>query len=98
VLEDTRPATPDEQSAAATFALKREVEELRIKVRILEARRSEDQERLKSVEAKALEADALRAARVKLQGLSLHHCKRAKLISQPNSKNSNHQSPPTYDP
>jgi len=67
-MEDARPATPDEHGSSATFALKRELEELRIKVRILETRRSEDQDRLKAMEAKALEADALRAARVKLQG------------------------------
>jgi len=59
-----------EESSIAVFAQKRELDELRIKVRLLEGRRSEDQERLKVMEAKASEADALRAARVKLQGMS----------------------------
>jgi dynactin 1 len=52
----------------AVFAQKRELDELRIKVRLLEGRRAEDQERMKVMEAKAAEADTLRAARVKLQG------------------------------
>lgn len=68
--EAVRPASPDKESAAAAFALKRELEELRIKVRLLESRRSEDQERIKGLESKAGEADALRAARVKLQSES----------------------------
>lgn len=39
-------------------------------MRILENRRIEDQERIKVMEARAAEADTLRAARVKLQGRS----------------------------
>lgn len=48
--------------------LKHELEELRIKVRILEGRKVEDQDRIRSLEMKAAEADTLRSARVKLQG------------------------------
>lgn len=44
------------------------MEELRIKIKILENRRSDDQEKIKNLEAKVGEADSLRAARVKLQG------------------------------
>jgi dynactin 1 len=61
-------APVEQESAGVAFAQKREVEELRIKVRLLEGRRSEDQERIKALESKVGEADALRAARVKLQG------------------------------
>lgn len=50
------------------FAQKRELEELRIKIRILENRKVEDQERIKQLESRVTEADTLRAARVKLQG------------------------------
>ncbi|WWD18419.1 hypothetical protein CI109_102869 [Kwoniella shandongensis] len=65
----SRPSSPekDQHATPATFAQKRELEELRIKVRILENRKHEDQERIKSLESKAGEADTLRAARVKLQ-------------------------------
>lgn len=66
--EPARAPTPDRESTATNFAQKREVEELKIKIRILENRRNEDQERIKSLEGKVGEADALRAARVKLQG------------------------------
>lgn len=63
-----RAPTPNAESSTAVFAQKMELDELRIKVRILENRRAEDQERIKSMEARAAEADTLRAARVKLQG------------------------------
>jgi dynactin 1 len=65
-----RAQTPSgvEESSIAVFAQKRELDELRIKVRLLEGRRMEDQEKIKVMEAKAAEADTLRAARVKLQG------------------------------
>ena len=49
---------------------KREIDELRIRLRILENRKAEDQERIKMLEAKVGEADILRSARVKLQGVS----------------------------
>jgi dynactin 1 len=65
-----RAETPDKESAGAIFGQKRELDELRIKVRLLESRRAEDQDRIKSMEARAAEADTLRAARVKLQGMS----------------------------
>lgn len=65
-----RAETPDQESAGAVFGQKRELDELRIKVRLLESRRAEDQDRIKSMEARAAEADTLRAARVKLQGTS----------------------------
>ena len=64
-----RAPTPDTESAAALFAQKRELEEMKIKMRLLETRRAEDQDRIKSLESKVGEADALRAARVKLQGV-----------------------------
>jgi len=57
----------DKEASAASFASKRELEELRIKARILENRKTEDQDRIKSLEVKVGEADTLRAARVKLQ-------------------------------
>jgi dynactin 1 len=65
-----RAQTPSgvEEASIAVFAQKRELDELRIKVRLLEGRRMEDQEKIKVMEAKAAEADTLRAARVKLQG------------------------------
>jgi dynactin 1 len=65
-----RAQTPSgvEEASIAVFAQKRELDELRIKVRLLEGRRAEDQEKIKVMEAKAAEADTLRAARVKLQG------------------------------
>ncbi|KAK8858530.1 hypothetical protein IAR55_002757 [Kwoniella newhampshirensis] len=65
----TRPSSPEMENhtTASVFTQKRELEELRIKVRILENRRHEDQERMKSLESRANEADTLRAARVKLQ-------------------------------
>jgi hypothetical protein len=67
--DSRRAPTPDkEATTAALFAQKREMEEMKIKMRILESRRAEDQERIKSLESKVGEADALRAARVKLQG------------------------------
>ncbi|WVQ96736.1 hypothetical protein IAU59_003843 [Kwoniella sp. CBS 9459] len=62
----SRPASP-EKDAAANFAQKRELDELRIKIRIMENRKHEDQERIKSLESRVGEADTLRAARVKLQ-------------------------------
>ncbi|KAI9631947.1 dynein associated protein-domain-containing protein [Dioszegia hungarica] len=62
-----RAPTPAEESASAAFVLKHELEELRIKVRILEGRKVEDQDRIRSLETKAAEADTLRSARVKLQ-------------------------------
>nr|XP_019012815.1 dynactin 1 [Kwoniella pini CBS 10737]OCF51596.1 dynactin 1 [Kwoniella pini CBS 10737] len=49
------------------FTQKRELEELRIKIRILENKKHEDQERIKVLESRVGEADTLRAARVKLQ-------------------------------
>lgn len=52
------------------FAQKRELEELRIKVRLLETRRNEDQERIKSLEKVSNDADQLHAVRAKLQGES----------------------------
>lgn len=47
---------------------KRELDELRIKTRILESRRAEDQERMRDLEVRAEEAETLKAARGKLQG------------------------------
>lgn len=64
----SRAPTPSAESASAAFALKHELEELRIKVRILEGRKVEDHDKIRSLEVKAAEADTLRSARVKLQG------------------------------
>ncbi|KAK4685386.1 dynactin 1, partial [Tremellales sp. Uapishka_1] len=61
----SRSPSPDKD--ASVFAHKRELEELRIKIRILENRKVEDAEKIKTLEAKVGEADILRAARVKLQ-------------------------------
>jgi dynactin 1 len=83
-----------EESSIAVFAQKRELDELRIEVRLLEGRRMEDQEKIKVMEAKAAEADTLRAARVKLQGTSLISLqgKQGKGVDKkPNSKNSKPQ-------
>lgn len=55
------------------FAQKRELEELRIKVRLLETRRNEDQERINHLEKVSNDADQLHAVRAKLQSeLMLH--------------------------
>ncbi|WRT67723.1 uncharacterized protein IL334_004695 [Kwoniella shivajii] len=56
-----------EKDIAASFTHKRELEELKIKIKILENRKHEDQEKIKTLEGRAGEADTLRAARVKLQ-------------------------------
>ena len=69
--QPSRASSPDRDLSAASLATKRELEELRIKVRILENRKSDDQERVKALESKVGEADTMRAARVKLQGQSL---------------------------
>lgn len=60
--------------------LKREVEELRIKLRILEARKVEDQERIKALETKAADGDAMRAARGKLQSMILFYAHESTLL------------------
>ncbi|WVN86516.1 uncharacterized protein L203_101680 [Cryptococcus depauperatus CBS 7841] len=49
------------------LAQKKELEELRIRVRVLENKKTEDQERIKSLEDRVEEADVSRAARAKLQ-------------------------------
>lgn len=69
------------ESSAIGFTSKRELEELRIKIRILENRKTEDQERIRSLEAKVGEADTLRAARVKLQGE--YHYRRQVFVDDP---------------
>jgi dynactin 1 len=45
----------------------RELEDLRIKIRVLEGRRAEDAERIKTLEAKALEAETDAQAKEKLR-------------------------------
>lgn len=45
----------------------REVEDLRIKIRVLEGRRAEDAERIKTLESKALEAETDAQAKEKLR-------------------------------
>lgn len=52
------------------MAQKRELEELRIKIRILENKKHEDQEKIRDLETRVGEADSLKAARVRLQGTS----------------------------
>jgi dynactin 1 len=49
------------------FAQKRELDELRIKVRLLETRHNEDAERIRTLEKKETDADQLHAVRAKLQ-------------------------------
>lgn len=67
-----RSSSPDREAAAAVFAQKRELEELRIKVRLLETRRNEDQERINHLEKVSNDADQLHAIRAKLQSKLLH--------------------------
>ena len=67
VAGPSRSPSPDKEHAAV-FAQKRELEELRIKVRLLETHKTQDQARIRELEGMMGEADALRAARVKLQG------------------------------
>ncbi|BEJ17135.1 hypothetical protein CspHIS471_0605360 [Cutaneotrichosporon sp. HIS471] len=64
-LTSRRVLSPD--STAAVFAQKRELEELRIKVRLLESHRTEDQVTIKGLEKRAAEGDSLPAIRAKLQ-------------------------------
>lgn len=49
------------------FAQKRELDELRIKVRLLDTRHNEDLDKIKVLEKKATDADQLHAVRAKLQ-------------------------------
>lgn len=62
----SRPPSPDEEHTLS--AQKRELEELRIKIRILESKKHEDQEKIRDLETRVGEADSLKAARVRLQG------------------------------
>lgn len=67
---------PDLEPASShlppTRAQTRELDELRVKIRMLEGRRQEDLERMRGMEAKVLEAENFMAARSKLQGESSH--------------------------
>ncbi|WVQ80521.1 hypothetical protein IAT38_002626 [Cryptococcus sp. DSM 104549] len=63
----SRSPSPEKDKDPGAFSQKRELEELRIKVRILENRKHEDQEKLRDLESRVGEADTLRAARVRLQ-------------------------------
>ncbi|WVQ65710.1 uncharacterized protein L199_003888 [Kwoniella botswanensis] len=65
--QNQAPSAGDSPEKDITFTQKRELEELRIKIRILENRKHEDQEKIKVLEGRVGEADTLRAARVKLQ-------------------------------
>nr|KIR89490.1 dynactin 1 [Cryptococcus tetragattii IND107] len=58
---------PSSEEEHTLFAQKRELEELRIKIRILENKKHEDQEKIRDLETRVGEADSLRAARVRLQ-------------------------------
>ena len=49
----------------------RELEDLRIKIRVLGGRRAEDAERIKTLEAKALEAETDAQAKEKLRSQSI---------------------------
>ncbi|GMK57406.1 hypothetical protein CspeluHIS016_0402400 [Cutaneotrichosporon spelunceum] len=64
-LTSRRALSPD--SSVAVFAQKRELEELRIKVRLLESHRAEDHATIKGLEKRAAEGDSLPAIRAKLQ-------------------------------
>lgn len=59
---------PSSEEEDTLFAQKRELEELRIKIRILENKKHEDQEKIRDLETRVGEADSLKAARVRLQG------------------------------
>ncbi|KIR68423.1 dynactin 1 [Cryptococcus bacillisporus CA1873] len=58
---------PSSEEEHTLFAQKRELEELRIKIRILENKKHEDQEKIRDLETRVGEADSLKAARVRLQ-------------------------------
>lgn len=64
----SKSPSPDEEHYS--LAQKRELEELRIKIRILENKKHEDQEKIRDLETRVGEADSLKAARVRLQGTS----------------------------
>lgn len=70
VRSGTAPRASTPESASAVFAHKRELEELRIKIRLLESHRAEDHATIKSLEKRAAEGDQLPAIRAKLQGES----------------------------
>ncbi|KAL1412932.1 hypothetical protein Q8F55_000681 [Vanrija albida] len=57
----------DVETAALISSQKREIEECKIKIRLMDTRRVEDQERIKVLEKKATDADQLQAVRAKLQ-------------------------------
>ncbi|WOO77325.1 Dynactin, isoform [Vanrija pseudolonga] len=61
------PPAPDVEMVALISSQKREIDDFKIKVRLLESRRTEDQERIKTLEKKATDADQLQAIRAKLQ-------------------------------
>ncbi|OXG26855.1 dynactin 1 [Cryptococcus neoformans] len=61
----SKSPSPDEEHYS--LAQKRELEELRIKIRILENKKHEDQEKIRDLETRVGEADSLKAARVRLQ-------------------------------
>ncbi|ODO01512.1 hypothetical protein I350_06332 [Cryptococcus amylolentus CBS 6273] len=61
-----RSPSPD-KGATHESSMKRELEELRIRVRILETRKHEDGEKIKDLEGRVGEADSLKTARVRLQ-------------------------------
>ncbi len=65
---DSTPTDPTIQGRARPPVLAREIDELRIKLRVLETRRGEDQERIRGLEMKAIEAENFAQARGKLQG------------------------------
>jgi dynactin 1 len=68
-----RAQSPDPQKAAEALAAKHELDELRIKLRLLEQRKAEDMEKIRALEGKAAELETMRSARVKLQGKSESH-------------------------
>ncbi|TXT13518.1 hypothetical protein VHUM_00885 [Vanrija humicola] len=61
------PAAPDVEMMALISSQKREIEEFKIKIRLLDARRTEDQDKIRELERKATDADQLQAIRAKLQ-------------------------------
>ncbi|WVR06294.1 hypothetical protein IAU60_003324 [Kwoniella sp. DSM 27419] len=80
----SRPTTPGRETPGA-FANKRELDELRIKVRTLEGRKHEDQDRIKDLESRAAEVDTLRAARIKLQA-KFHEIQSSLVAAQRSAK------------
>jgi hypothetical protein len=56
-LQPTLEPRPDAELLAKTRATARELEEIKIRLKLMESRRSEDAERIMGLEARAIEAE-----------------------------------------